>query len=290
LSASLEGFPLLANYLIGLREGLEAALIVSILIAYVVAINRRDMLPKLWLGVGLAVGLSLAIGAVLTFGTHGLSFEAQEIIGGVLSIIATALVTWMIFWMAKSARSLASNLRHSVDYSLRGSGWGLVAVAFIAIAREGIETALFIWAAVNASGSTAIPLLGAGLGIGSAITLGYLIYRGALAINLSVFFTVTGAFLIVIAAGVLAYGIHDLQEAGVLPGLYNIAFDVSATIAPDSWLGTVLKGIFNFSPATTWLELIVWLAYFVPVMTIFIITLRRSFTANLPHTSHTPGE
>lgn len=281
---------MLANYLIGLREGLEAALIISILIAYVVAIGRRDLLPRLWMGVGLAVTLSLTVGAILTFGTYGLSFEAQEIIGGVLSILATALVTWMIFWMARSAAHLARNLRASVDSQLDGSSWGLVVVAFIAVAREGIETALFIWAAVSASGSTAVPLLGATLGIATAIALGYLIYRGIISINLSVFFSVTGVFLIVVAAGVLAYGIHDLQEAGVLPGLYNLAFDVSATVPPDSWYGTVLKGVFNFSPATTWLELIVWIAYVVPVLTIFIVTIRRSAARYRARTLITSGE
>jgi high-affinity iron transporter len=280
----------LANYLIGLREGLEAALIISILIAYVVAIGRRDLLPRLWMGVGLAVTLSLTVGAILTFGTYGLSFEAQEIIGGVLSILATALVTWMIFWMARSAAHLARNLRASVDSQLDGSSWGLVVVAFIAVAREGIETALFIWAAVSASGSTAVPLLGATLGIATAIALGYLIYRGIISINLSVFFSVTGVFLFVVAAGVLAYGIHDLQEAGVLPGLYNLAFDVSATVPPDSWYGTVLKGVFNFSPATTWLELIVWIAYVVPVLTIFIVTIRRSAARYRARTLITSGE
>jgi high-affinity iron transporter len=280
----------LANYLIGLREGLEAALVISILIAYVVAIGRRDLLPRLWMGVGLAVTLSLTVGAILTFGAYGLSFEAQEIIGGLLSILATTLVTWMIFWMARSASHLASDLRASVDTQLDGSGWGLVVVAFIAVAREGIETALFIWAAVTASGSTAVPLWGAALGIATAIALGYLIYRGIISINLSVFFSVTGVFLIVVAAGVLAYGVHDLQEAGVLPGLYNLAFDVSAIIPPDSWYGTVLKGVFNFSPATTWLELVTWIAYIVPVMTIFLVTIRRSAAARRERTSPTAGE
>lgn len=281
---------MLANYLIGLREGLEAALVISILIAYVVAIGRRDLLPRLWMGVGLAVTLSLTVGAILTFGAYGLSFEAQEIIGGLLSILATTLVTWMIFWMARSASHLASDLRASVDTQLDGSGWGLVVVAFIAVAREGIETALFIWAAVTASGSTAVPLWGAALGIATAIALGYLIYRGIISINLSVFFSVTGVFLIVVAAGVLAYGVHDLQEAGVLPGLYNLAFDVSAIIPPDSWYGTVLKGVFNFSPATTWLELVTWIAYIVPVMTIFLVTIRRSAAARRERTSPTAGE
>jgi high-affinity iron transporter len=266
----------LANFLIGLREGLEAALVVGILIAYVTKLGRRDVLPRIWMGVALAVLLSLGLGAVLTFGAYGLSFEAQELIGGLLSIVATAFVTWMIFWMLRAARGLSKELRSEVDSHLSGAGWGLVLVAFLAVGREGIETALFIWAAMQASGSTTFPLIGAALGILVAVILGWLIYRGVLRINLTKFFTYTGVFLIIVAGGVLAYGVHDLQEAGALPGLYNLAFDVSAAVPPDSWYGTLLKGVFNFSPATTWLEAIAWVAYVVPVLTIFITDVRRA--------------
>jgi len=265
----------LANYLIGLREGLEAALIVTILVAYVVKIGRKDVLPRIWAGVGLAVLLALGIGALLTYGTYGLSFAAQETIGGLLSIAATGLVTWMVFWMLRTARSLSSHLRGSIDKSLLGTGIGLVIVAFIAVGREGIETALFLWAAVQATGETTLPLLGAFLGIVTAAGLGWLIYSGMLRINLSTFFTWTGGILIVVAAGVLSYGVHDLQEAGVLPGLHSIAFDVSAAIPPDSWYGTLLKGTLNFSPATTWLELLVWVAYVGTTLTFFARAVRR---------------
>nr|WP_244962789.1 iron uptake transporter permease EfeU [Cryobacterium roopkundense] len=261
--------------MIGLREGLEAALIVTILIAYIVKIDRKDVLPRIWLGVGLAVLLALGIGALLTFGTYGLSFTAQEIIGGVLSIIATALVTWMVFWMLRTARDLKGHLQGNIDRHLVGSGIGLVLVAFLAVGREGIETAVFLWAAVQASGSNALPLLGAGLGILTAIALGWLIYSGMLRINLSRFFTWTGAILIVVAAGVLSYGVHDLQEAGVLPGLNSLAFNVSAAVPPGSWYGTLLKGTLNFSPATTWLELTAWLGYVLPTLTLFIVKSRR---------------
>lgn len=153
-------------------------------------------------------------------------------------------------------------------------------VALLAVGREGLETALFLWAATQASTSvgnaSATPLIGAALGLLIALALGYLIYRGALKINLSRFFTWTGYFLIVVAAGVLSYGVHDLQESGILPGLNTLAFDVSRIVPPDSWYGTLLKGVFNFTPATTVLQLIVWMLYLVPVLIIFIRRTHRS--------------
>jgi high-affinity iron transporter len=270
---------MLANFLIGLREGLEAALIVSILVAYLVKSGRSPLLPRIWLGVAIAVAVSLAFGAILTFGPRGLTFEAQELIGGMLSIIAVGFVTWMIFWMAKAARSMSGQLRSQVDRASDARPWSLVVVAMLAVGREGLETALFLWAATQAAGrgggTGGGPLLGATLGLLLAMGLGYGIYRGALKINLTRFFTWTGVFLILVAAGVLAYGVHDLQEAGVLPGLNNLAFDVSAAVPPTSWYGTLLKGIFNFSPATTVLEAAAWLLYAIPTMTLFLLRVRQ---------------
>nr|WP_269452125.1 FTR1 family protein [Tessaracoccus coleopterorum] len=161
----------------------------------------------------------------------------------------------------------------------------------LAVGREGLETALFIWAATKAaardSGATSQPLIGAILGILVAVGLGYLMYRGALRINLSRFFTWTGAFLILVAAGVLAYGIHDLQEAGFLPGLHTIAFDVSHIVSLDSLAGTLLKGIFNFSPVTTVLEAIAWVSYVVIVGTLFAL---RNRAAHRPAVTPFPKE
>jgi len=268
----------LGNFLIGLREGLEASLIVSILIAYLVKTGRRHLLPKVWLGVGIAVAVSLGFGAILTFGPRGLTFAAQEFIGGALSIIAVGLVTWMIFWMATAARTLASDLRRQVDAAAEVS-WSIPLIAALAVGREGLETALFIWAATTAAGAegtpTTGPLIGALFGLVVAVGLGYAMYAGAVRINLSRFFAITGGFLIVIAAGVLAYGVHDLQEAGFLPGLNNLAYDVSATIPPSGLLGTMLKGIFNFSAAATVLEVIVWVSYVAVVGTLFVRLVRR---------------
>lgn len=260
---------MLANYLIGLREGLEASLVIGILIAYIVRTGRRDLLGAVWTGVGIATAVSLAVGAALTLGPRGLSFTAQETIGGVLSLVAVGLITWMIFWMGKTARFLKRHLEDGLEKAIALGKGAIIAMALVAVGREGLETALFLWAGIQASGSTTAPLTGAVLGLATAVALGYLIYRGAVRINLRVFFQWTGLFLIVVAAGVLAYGVHDLQEAGVLPGLNTLAFDVTATIPPGSIAGTLLKGIFNFSPASTILEVIAWVLYLVPTAWLF---------------------
>lgn len=262
------------NFLIGLREGLEAGLVVSILLACLYRSGRAAQVPRVWLGVGVAVLVSLAFGALLTFGPQGLTFEAQEAIGGSLSIVAVGFVTWMIFWMAGHARELTGELRDKVDRAVMGSAVSLVLLAALAVGREGLETALFIWAASRTAGTGPQPLLAALAGIAVAVLLSWLIARGALRLNLSRFFTVTGALLVLVAGGVLAYGVHDLQEAGMLPGLHALAFDVSAQIPPTSLTGTLLKGVLNFSPATTWLEASAWVLYVLPVMYLFLRRLR----------------
>ena len=258
-----------ANYLIGLREGLEAALVVSILVAYLVKSGHADRLRPVWAGVFAAVGVSLAFGAVLTFTSRNLSFEAQEAFGGTLLIVAVAFVTWMIFWMRRTARSLSKELRQRVDTALSIGAGALALTAFLAVGREGLETSLFIWSAVQSTGEGVQPIVGATLGLLTAVVLGYLFYKGALRINLSKFFTWTGAALIVVAAGVLAYGVHDLQEAGILPGLNSLAFDISGAVPPDSWYGTLLRGTINLTPRTTWLQALAWLAYVIPVTVLF---------------------
>ncbi|MDH4074958.1 MAG: FTR1 family protein [Acidimicrobiia bacterium] len=258
-----------ANFLIGLREGLEASLVVGILVAYLARTHRRDLLPKVWLGVGSAVAVSLAAGAALTFGPRGLSFKAQEMIGGTLSIVAVGFVTWMIFWMARTSRALRSELEGRMAVAVAAGGTSLVLLSALAVGREGLETALFVWAAAQATGSSTSPIVGAILGLALAVVLGVGVYKGALRLNLATFFRWTGAALVIVAGGVLAYGIHDLQEASILPGLNTIAFDVSDTIRPSSWYGTLLKGTVNFSPRTTVLEAIAWTCYVVPVLFLF---------------------
>lgn len=267
-----------ANYLIGLREGLEAALVVSILVAYLVKSGRTDKLRPVWLGVLAAVAVSLGFGALLTFTSNRMTFETQEAFGGILSIVAVGFVTWMIFWMRRTARSLSSDLRGKVDAALAMGTGALVITAFIAVGREGLETSLFLWSAIQATGQSTQPVLGAAMGLLTAVVLGYLFYKGALRINLAKFFTWTGGALIVVAAGVLAYGVHDLQEAAILPGLNAIAFDISGSLPPASWYATLLRGTINLTPVTTWLQAIAWLAYIAPVAFFFF----RSTSAPSP--------
>jgi high-affinity iron transporter len=261
---------MIANLLIGLREGLEAALVVGILVAYLVHSGRRDRLPLVTAGVTAAVVLSLGFGAVLQFTSRSMTFEQQEVFGGGLSIVAVGFVTWMVFWMRRAARGLRGELAGRLARALSMGAGAIVLTAFLAVAREGLETALFLWAAVQATGSGWQPLAGAAIGLVLAVVLGWLIYRGLLRVNLGVFFRWTGAALIVVAAGVLAYGVHDLQEARVLPGLTTIAFDVSAQVPPSSWYGVLLKGTLNFSPVTTVLEAVVWVAYVAVMLTLFL--------------------
>ncbi len=260
-----------SNALIGLREGLEAALVVVILLAFLVKTGRRWAIPYVWAGVGTAVVLSVVLGAVLTFGTRQLSFEAQELIGGTASIIAVAFVTVMVFWMKSAARTISGELKGKLDKALDLGPLAVALVGFLGVGREGLETAIFFYATAQAAGAgNNLPLLGWVVGLGGAIVLGWLIYRGALKINLSRFFRWTGVALVLVAAGILSYGIHDLQEAAFLPGLNNLAFDVSGSVDPTSWYAVLLKGTLNFTPQTTWLQAIAWVLYVGIVMPLFL--------------------
>lgn len=294
----MTGESVLGAFLIGLREGLEASLVVGILVSYLTKLDRRDVLPRLWLGIGAAIGLSVGVGAILTFGAYALTTQAQEIIGGGLSLLAVALVTWMIFWMQKAARNLKRTLEGELDKALAvGSLWGIVIIGFVSVAREGIETALLLWSMVESAGSAPQALIGALLGLAISVCLGWLIARGMVKLNLGTFFTWTGGLLIIVAAGVLAYGLHDLQEAGVLPGPFSAlatldpatgavgvgaagfpfgyAFDVSTTIAPGGTLATVLQATVGFMPAMTWVQVVGWALYLAVIGGLFLSRVRR---------------
>ncbi len=270
---------MVGNFIIGLREGLEAALVVGILVAYLVRTGHRRQLVPVWLGVGLATALSLVVGALLTFTSSTLSGAQQEAFAGVTSIVAVFFVTWMIFWMRRTARSLKGELHGRLDTALGLGSFAIAGTAFLAVGREGLETAVFLWSAISAAGSSAAPISGAALGLLTAVVLGYLLYRRSVALNLATFFKVTGAALVVVAAGVLGYGVHDLQEGGVLPGLNALAFDVRDAVPLSSWYGALLHGIFGFTPNSSWLQMIAHLGYLLPVLYVFFRPTRRAAPA-----------
>lgn len=308
-----------ATFLIGLREGLEAALVVGMLVAYLSRIGRRDVLPRLWIGVGLAIVLALGIGAVLTFGAYALTFQAQEIIGGLLSLVAVAMVTWMVFWMQRTAKTMKATLEGHVDRALAIGGlWAIVTIAFISVAREGIETTLLLWSMVQSFGDAPSALLGALLGLVSSVVLGWLLARGLLRLDLRVFFAWTGAILVIAAAGVLAYAFHDLQEAGVVPGPFTAgapldpatgvvavgwsafplgwAFDLSAVIPPKSPVAAILQATIGFMPQMSWVQVIAWVLYIAIVGTLFVRGLglgsrstRTRSTRTAPASASAPG-
>jgi high-affinity iron transporter len=272
----------IANFLTGLREGLEASLVISILVAYLVKSGRRDRLPDIWIGVGAALALSLSFGAVLQFTSQSMSFEAQETFGGVMSIFAVGLVTWMIFWMRRTARFIKADLEGRVAGALAMSRFAVVVIAFVSVGREGIETSLFLWASTQTAGGGVSPVVGIVLGLGSAVVLGYLMYRSAVRVNLAKFFTYTSYALVVVAAGVLAYGVHDLQEAGRIGGGEDVLFDISSAVPLTSWYGSLLKGAFNFTPAPTVVEFAVWLGYLVTVFALLLWPRKSPSSAPTP--------
>lgn len=292
----------LATFLIGLREGLEAALVIGILLAYVTKMGRGDARSKIWWGVGVAVVISVIAGAALTFGRYGLSFEGQELLGGSLSLLAVVMVTWMVFWMLKAGRTLKTDIEESASKALvAGAGWSMFWLAAVTVGREGLETTLMLWAWSTAP----VALLGALVGILVAVALGTAINKGMVRINLRTFFNWTGAFLIVMSAGILAYGIHDLQEARFLPGPFSgapitptnfrtgevlvgfadqpfwgaaypfgWAFDVGHIIDPAGFMAAFLKGTVGFTPMMSWLEITAWVLYLTIVFPAFLRRVR----------------
>jgi high-affinity iron transporter len=264
------------NFLIGLREGLEAGLVVSILLAALRKTastggpGRRVPSAPVWLGVLGAVMVAGSFAAVLTFSTSELSSRAQEAAQGLLSVLAVGLVTGMVFWMRRAAAGLSAHLRGEVERAVMVGAGALTLTAFLAVSREGLETTLFLWTAVRASGSTAAPLAGAALGLAAAVALCWLLYRQAVRLNVGVFFSRTAIALIVIAGGVLAHGLGDLQEAGLLPGQHWIAFDLTAHVDPNSWWLSVITGATELSPKMTVLQVVAWVVYLAVVIPAFM--------------------
>ncbi|CCW13205.1 iron uptake transporter permease EfeU [Rhodococcus aetherivorans] len=261
---------LFGSGLIGLREGLEAGIVVMILVAFLVKAQRRDALRWVWLGVGTAVAMVAATFGIIHFGTTTLTGLAAEVAAGLASLAAVVIVTAMVLWMRKASRSISGDLRSGMEKALLAGPAAVLTLSFFAVGREGLETALLMVGYAENTAGSAWPLVGLLLGIGVAAGLTVLMYLGAIRIDMARFFKYTGAFLIVVAAGILAYGLRALQIGGVLPGGSNLAFDVSAHYDAGSWYGTVLAGIFNLRPDPTVLQAVAWVSYLVVVLYVFL--------------------
>ena len=271
-------------FLLMLREGLEAALIVGILGAYLVKIGRQDALPKIWAGVLAALGLSLAVGLVIVITIGDLPRIVQDTAEGLAGLLAVAVLTWMLFWMRRQGRALKGELEHNLDVALTdGSTAALVGLAFIAVLREGIETVLFLAAIVSSAGTGPSVLIGALLGLAIAVGIGVAIFVGGVRVNLRRFFTVTGTVLIFVAAGLVAFSIHEFGEAGLISNT-GTAFNIGSVLPETNPLGSVLAGLFGYRSAPTPLELIGYVAYLIPVLALFVLDGRMP-SRRLPATA-----
>ncbi|HEX2222376.1 MAG TPA: iron uptake transporter permease EfeU [Candidatus Limnocylindria bacterium] len=267
---------LTAGLLTGLREGVEAALIVSIILAYLVKTGNARHFGKIWLGSGAAIAVSIGVGVLLFVTIGGMEEPGEQIFEGLAMLLAAAVVTWMLFWMRRQAASVRNELQQGVDRALsEGTLWGLTILAFTAVIREGIETALFllgqVTAATQADAGAMPTLLGALVGILIAVVIGYGFYRGARVLNLRTFFTWTGIALIFIAAGLLSHAVHEFIEVaefyGISLPLTATAFDISAVLPhEENVLGQLLRALFGYSSQPEWLTFLAWLAYLAVVL------------------------
>ena len=263
---------MLIAFLIMLREGIEAALIVGIVAGFLKQSGHSRLMPKVWLGVALAALMCLGIGYGIHSATGEIPQKEQEFVVGVIGLVAVAMLTYMILWMKKAARSMKQQLQDSVQTALNrgdGQGWALVGMAFLAVAREGLESVFFLLAVFQQSPTWSMPV-GAVLGLLAAVVIGALIYQGGMRLNLAKFFRWTGVFLIVVAAGLVAGSLRALHEAGVWNHLQEVVFDSSKYLHEDSPLGVLLGGFFGYTDHPTQGEVLAWLLYLVPVMIWFL--------------------
>ena len=263
---------MLIAFLIMLREGIEAALIVGIVAGFLKQSGHSRLMPKVWLGVALAALMCLGIGYGIHSATGEIPQKEQEFVVGVIGLVAVAMLTYMILWMKKAARSMKQQLQDSVQTALNrgnGQGWALVGMAFLAVAREGLESVFFLLAVFQQSPTWSMPV-GAVLGLLTAVVIGALIYQGGMRLNLAKFFRWTGAFLIVVAAGLVAGSLRALHEAGVWNHLQEVVFDSSKYLHEDSPLGVLLGGFFGYTDHPTQGEVLAWLLYLVPVIIWFL--------------------
>ena len=256
---------MLPSYLLSLREGIEAALIIGIVLGALRQMRRTELIPAVWMGTFAAVAISILSGILLT--KLGLSFEgaAEQIFEGVTMLLAAALLTWMIFWMSRTARTLKSEIESEVHKAAFGAGKRAVFfVAFFAILREGIELALFLTASVFAT-DTLQTLIGAILGLGTSILLGWSMFAAIIRLDLRRFFQVTGFLLILFAAGLVAHGVHEFNEIGWIPAVIEHVWDVNAFINEDSTFGLLLKALFGYNGNPSLTEMLAYVAYFIAV-------------------------
>ena len=259
---------LFGSALIGVREGLEAAIVVTILVAFLVKSERRDAIRWVWLGVGAAIVMTITVFLAIQYGENTISGLGAEAIAGVASLIAVAIVSTMVIWMKKAAAGMSGQLRGDMSKALEAGAFAVLSLSFLAVGREGVETALFMVGFADAK--TLWPLTGLVIGVLIAVAIAFGMYKGAVRINLAKFFLYTGTFLIVVAAGILSYGVGALQTVGWLPGLTSRPFDISSWFDWSSWYGQVIQGVFNITPTPTWLQFSGWSLYLVAVLIIFL--------------------
>jgi high-affinity iron transporter len=251
---------------ITLREGVEASLIVGIVAAFLVSQGRRDALGLMWLGVGLAAGICVAIAVALRVIGEDLPQREQEGLETIVGVIAVGMITYMIIWMRRHARGLKAQLEgHAAEALAVGSAAALVGMAFLAVLREGFETAVFLLAAFQDTSDTTAAGAGAVIGLVLAIALGCAIYFGGVRINLSRFFRITGFVLVLVAAGLLATSVHTAHEAGWINGMQSQALDLTWLVQPGTVTGSLLTGMLGLQPQPTQIELVVYLLFAVPV-------------------------
>ena len=261
---------MLATFFLMLREGLEAALIVGIIAAYLVKIGRRDALDKVIIGVVAAIGLAIALGVGITLTIERLPFVVQETLEGIAALIAVGVLTWMLFWMRRQGRLLKGELEQGIDSALTtGSTWALVALSFLAVMREGFETVLFMIPILSSQGTGVDVIVGGILGLAVAVGVGLAIFVAGVRVNLRRFFTVTGVVLIFVSAGLVVYAIAEFTEAGLIPNT-GVAFNLQPILPDNGPLGSVLSGLFGYRAAPTVLEVIGYFAYLIPVLFLFI--------------------
>lgn len=264
---------MLAPFLIMLREGLEAALIVGIIAGYLRQTGRGAWLPAVWIGIFLAVALSLFAGAALQLVSAGFPQKAQELFEAVIGFLAVGVLMGMVFWMRRAARSIKVHLHAGIDEALaepgRGATWALIGMVFLATAREGLESVFFLLAIFQQSPDAMAPL-GALLGVLLAAVAGWGIYAGMLRIDLRRFFRWTGVLVIFVAAGLLAGSVKALHEAGLWNGLQGIVYDLGRVLPETGPLGTVLSGLFGYRDAPTFGEVAVYLIFLAGALWLFL--------------------